>query len=331
MKPPILVTGAAGFIGYHLTNALLAAGEAVVGFDNLNDYYDVGLKQSRLQNLAQSAGFTFIKGDLADEEALRGVMEAHRPAIIVNLAAQAGVRYSIDHPRAYLNSNMIGFFNVLEAARAHGVKHLVYASSSSVYGDDSTPPYAVTERADRPVSLYAATKRSNELMAYAYAHLYEIPCTGLRFFTVYGPYGRPDMAYFKFFKSILDGKTIDVYNHGDMERDFTFVDDVADCVLRILPAPPKPDENGDRYALYNIGNNHPERLERFIEVLEDAAGRRAVKRYLPMQAGDVHMTAADIAETARDFGFCPKTGIEQGLRIFADWYRAYYGVSSTNE
>ena len=327
----VLVTGTAGFIGSAVAARLLERSDRVLGIDNLNDYYDVSLKQARLRPLLAHPGYTHLQADLGDRDAIERAFADFKPQRVVNLAAQAGVRYAAKNPHAYAASNLVGFLHILEGCRHHGVEHLVFASTSSVYGANTAVPFSEHAGTAHPLTFYAATKKANEMMAHGYAHLYGIPTTGLRFFTVYGPYGRPDMAYFKFFKSILDGKTIDVYNHGDMERDFTFVDDVADCVLRILPAPPKPDENGDRYALYNIGNNHPERLERFIEVLEDAAGRRAVKRYLPMQAGDVHMTAADIAETARDFGFCPKTGIEQGLRIFADWYRAYYGVSSTNE
>lgn len=320
----ILITGAAGFIGYHLSRRLLDGGETVVGFDCLNDYYDVSLKEARLKELSAYPAFTFVKGDLADEDAVEALFVAYQPEIVVNLAAQAGVRYSIDNPRSYIRSNLIGFFNILEAVRAHPVSHLLYASSSSVYGNRHKSPFSVSDRVDRPVSLYAATKKSDELIAYTYSHLYGIPATGLRFFTVYGPFGRPDMAYFSFTKKILAGEPINVFNGGDLYRDFTYVDDVTRCVQTMLRQPPAPDESGDRYAVYNLGNNHPEKLSHFIEVLEGALGRKADIRYLPMQPGDVYLTSADISETTRAFGFVPTTSIEEGLPKFADWYRTYY-------
>lgn len=326
MPETILVTGAAGFIGYHLSRRLLADGYTVVGLDNLNDYYDVSLKQSRLDALQLLERFTFLRTDLADADALMQIFAKYRPTRVVNLAAQAGVRYSIDHPRAYVDSNLIGFFNILEAVRAYPVEHLLYASSSSVYGNQQKVPFSVSDPVDRPISLYAATKKSNELMAYTYAHLFQVPATGLRFFTVYGPFGRPDMAYFKFTKKILAGETIDVYNHGDLKRDFTYVDDIVDCLVKMLPKPPTADEAGDRYRIYNIGNHTPVELMHFLEVLQDTIGRRAEIRFLPMQAGDVYQTYADVTDTNRDFGFVPSVPIETGLPRFFDWYRKYYGI-----
>ena len=324
-EKPILITGAAGFIGYHLAKRLLTAGYAVAGIDNLNDYYDPSLKRARLNDLAPYERFSFTEGDLANEAAVEEIFARVQPEIVVNLAAQAGVRYSIDHPKAYIESNITGFFNVLEAVRHHPVKHLLYASSSSVYGDREQTPFSVNDRVDEPISLYAATKKSNELFAYTYSHLYGIPATGLRFFTVYGPFGRPDMAYFKFTKAILAGETIDVFNNGELLRDFTYVDDVTACVEAMLFSPPKPNAKGDRHAVYNIGNNKPEKLMDFIQTLENALGKPANKRFLPMQAGDVTQTYADITETVRDFGFAPTTPISVGLKKFANWYRAYYG------
>ncbi len=324
-EKPILVTGVAGFIGYHLAKRLLTAGYAVAGIDNLNDYYDPALKRARLNDLAPFERFSFTEGDLANEAAVEEIFSRVQPEIVVNLAAQAGVRYSIDHPKAYIESNVVGFFNVLEAVRRHPVMHLLYASSSSVYGDREQTPFSVNDRVDEPISLYAATKKSNELFAYTYSHLYGIPATGLRFFTVYGPFGRPDMAYFKFTKAILAGEAIDVYNNGELLRDFTYVDDVTACVQAMLFSPPKPNASGDRHAVYNIGNNKPEKLMDFILTLENALGKPANKRFLPMQAGDVTQTYADITETARDFGFAPTTPISVGLKKFVDWYRGYYG------
>lgn len=322
----ILVTGAAGFIGYHLSRRLLDGGFAVAGFDNLNGYYDPSLKRARLAELLRSPAFAFIEGDLTDENALEAAFAAHAPGVIVHLAAQAGVRHSIENPRAYIESNVVGFFNLLEAARRHPVEHLLFASSSSVYGDAEKTPFSVQDRVDRPVSLYAATKACDELIACSYAHLYGMPITGLRFFTVYGPFGRPDMAYFKFTKAIFEDRPIDVYNGGDLWRDFTYVDDVVSCVEKMLLSPPKENAAGDRYMLYNIGNNRPERLTDFIETLERAVGCAAQKRFLPMQPGDVYQTFADISETARDFGFAPETPISVGLPRFVEWYRDYYGA-----
>lgn len=320
----ILVTGAAGFIGYHLSRRLLESGCRVAGVDNLNEYYDSSLKKARLKELAAFPAFSFTEGDLASEETTETLFEETKPDVVVHLAAQAGVRYSIENPRAYIESNVVGFFNVLEAARRHPVGHLLFASSSSVYGNREKTPFSVEDRVDKPVSLYAATKKSDELFAYTYSHLYGIPATGLRFFTVYGPFGRPDMAYFKFTKAILAGEPIDVYNNGDMLRDFTYIDDVTSCVERMLFSPPKPDETGAPYALYNIGNHEPVLLIDFIRALEAALGREAKLNFLPMQAGDVKKTYADIKETQRDFGFSPETRIGEGLKRFAEWYLAYY-------
>lgn len=320
----VLITGAAGFIGFHLSKRLLGLGATVVGFDNVNDYYDVGLKESRLEILRQYEKFTFIKGDLADEAAVSALFDTYQPDIVVNLAAQAGVRYSIDHPRSYIDSNIIGFFNILEACRHHEVEHLLFASSSSVYGNQQKTPFSTTDNVDHPISLYAATKKSDELMAYTYSHLYGIPATGLRFFTVYGPFGRPDMAYFKFTNKIRRGEAIQIYNNGDMYRDFTYVDDIVTGIEHMLCNPPKANDFGDRYKIYNIGNNKPEKLMHFIEVLEQAIGKTAKKEFLPMQPGDVYQTYADVSELERDFDFKPATTIEEGLGKFATWYKDYY-------
>lgn len=323
-KGAVLVTGGAGFIGFHLSRRLLEKGMQVVGFDNLNDYYDVSLKESRLEILKAYPNYRFVKGNLAQEDQLNAVFEAYRPEIVVNLAAQAGVRYSIDNPRAYIDSNIVGFFNVLEACRHYPVRHLLYASSSSVYGNQKKTPFSTRDNVDRPISLYAATKKSDELMAYTYAHLYGIAATGLRFFTVYGPYGRPDMAYFKFADRIAQGQPIQVYNGGDMYRDFTYVDDIVTGMETMLCRPPKPDGDGVRHKVYNIGNNRPEKLMDFIAALERALGKQAKKEFLPMQPGDVYQTFADVDDLMQDFGFKPAIGIEEGLNRFADWYKGYY-------
>ncbi len=320
----ILVTGGVGFIGFHLSKKLLECGNRVVGFDNLNDYYDPALKQARLEILKQYPNYQFIKGDLADKEVLEVVFQKYTPKIVVNLAAQAGVRYSIDHPDCYIQSNLVGFFHVLECCRHYPVDHLVYASSSSVYGANKKVPFSTDDQVDHPVSLYAATKKSNELMAYTYSHLYHIPATGLRFFTVYGPYGRPDMAYFSFTKAILSGKPIRVFNNGDMYRDFTYIDDIVDGVMRLLCHMPKPDENNAPHKVYNIGNNNPEKLMDFIGTLEKCLGKEAVKQFEPMQPGDVYRTYADVDDLVRDIGFCPSTSIQDGLSRFVEWYRSFY-------
>ncbi len=319
-----LITGGAGFIGFHLSKSLLEKGARVIGFDNMNDYYDVSLKEDRLAKLYYYDKYTFVKGDLADNADVFRVFQEYRPDIVVNLGAQAGVRYSIDNPSAYMESNMMGFFHILEGCRYFPVEHLVYASSSSVYGGNEKVPFSTEDKVDEPVSLYAATKKSNELMAHAYSKLFAIPATGLRFFTVYGPFGRPDMAYFKCTKKILAGEPIQVYNRGDMMRDFTYIDDIVRGVENILCNPPEKNEKGAFYKLYNIGNNKPVKLMDYIETLERCLGMEAKKEYLPMQPGDVYQTYADVTELMRDYDFKPDTSIEEGLQKFVDWYRNYY-------
>ncbi len=320
-----LITGGAGFIGFHLSKSLLEKGARVIGFDNMNDYYDVSLKEDRLAKLYYYDKYTFVKGDLADNADVFRVFQEYRPNIVVNLGAQAGVRYSIDNPTAYMESNMMGFFHILEGCRYFPVEHLVYASSSSVYGGNEKVPFSTEDKVDEPVSLYAATKKSNELMAHAYSKLYQIPVTGLRFFTVYGPFGRPDMAYFKFTKKILAGEPIQIYNRGDMMRDFTYIDDIVQGVENILCNPPEINAKGAFYKLYNIGNNKPVKLMDYIETLERCLGREAKKEYLPMQPGDVYQTYADVTDLMRDYDFKPETSVEEGLQKFVDWYRSYYG------
>ena len=321
-----MVTGAAGFIGFFLSKALLDKGEQVIGLDNLNDYYEVSLKESRLAVLKKYENFQFYRADLADKEAVFAIFKQHLPAVVVNLAAQAGVRYSIENPDAYISSNIEGFFHILEACRHYPVEHLVFASSSSVYGGNKKVPFSTEDQVDKPVSLYAATKKSNELMAYAYSKLYGIPLTGLRFFTVYGPMGRPDMAYFKFAKKIMAGEPIQIYNHGDMRRDFTYIDDIVAGIEKILCHPPGKDENGAAYKIYNIGNNKPEKLMDYISVLERCLGKEAKKEFLPMQPGDVYETYADVTDLMHDFDFKPSTTIEEGLSRFAEWFLDYYKV-----
>ncbi len=331
-----LVTGAAGFIGFHLSKRLLKQGNNVVGLDNLNDYYDVNLKKSRLRELEGNPEFTFYKLDLIDREGIEKLFSGNKFDYVVNLAAQAGVRYSLENPHAYIDCNIVGFLNILEGCRHNSIKHLVFASSSSVYGANTKMPFSVHHNVDHPVSLYAATKKSNELMAHTYSSLYKLPCTGLRFFTVYGPLGRPDMAYFLFTKAILENKPIDVFNHGKMKRDFTYVDDIVEGIVRLIDNVPKsnPSWDGDEpdsatsyapYKLYNIGNNNPVELMTFIEVLEDCLGAKAVKNLLPLQPGDVPATYADIDDLSKDVGFKPSTPIEDGIKKFVEWYREYYG------
>jgi UDP-glucuronate 4-epimerase len=332
----ILVTGAAGFIGFHLANRLLKDGYRVTGIDNLNPYYDVRLKEARLDQLNRSENFRFFRADLADRKAMENIFDETRFDVVVNLAAQAGVRYSLENPYAYVDSNLVGFINILERCRHGEVKHLVFASSSSVYGANTKMPFSVHHNVDHPVSLYAASKKANELMAHTYSHLYDLPCTGLRFFTVYGPWGRPDMALFLFTRAILEGKPIQVFNHGKMQRDFTYIDDIVEGVVRVMGRLPEPDPawSGDdpdpgtsyvRYKIYNIGNNQPVELTRFIEVIEDALGKTAQKEFLDLQPGDVPATYADIDDLRRDTGFKPSTSIEKGVRRFIDWYRDFYG------
>lgn len=319
-----LITGGAGFIGFFLSRRLLEAGAQVVGFDNLNDYYEVSLKEARLALLKEFSRYRFVKGDLADKEAVFSVFEKEKPDIVVNLGAQAGVRYSIDNPDSYVASNLVGFFNILEACRHYQPMHLVFASSSSVYGGNDKVPFSTEDKVDQPVSLYAATKKSNELMAYAYSKLYHFPTTGLRFFTVYGPMGRPDMAYFKFAKKIMAGEPIQIYNNGDMLRDFTYIDDIVTGICNLLCHPPKEDGKGASYKIYNIGNNKPEKLMDFITTLEKCLGKEAIKEYYPMQPGDVYQTYADVSELEKDFGFKPSTTIEEGLSKFVEWFLEYY-------
>lgn len=330
----ILVTGVAGFIGFHVANKLLNDGLTVIGIDNLNEYYDVNLKKERLKILANFKDFIFLEIDIKDKVSLNSLFHTYNPQNVIHLAAQAGVRYSKENPEAYAESNLVGFLNILEACRNYPVKHLIYASSSSVYGGNTKLPYAVEDKVDHPVSLYAATKKANELMAHAYSHLYGIPSTGLRFFTVYGPWGRPDMAYFSFTKAILEGKTIQVYNYGDMERDFTYIDDIVESLVRLIDKPPvqKSVDNtnnasGDSnapYKIYNIGNRNPVKLDYFIRVLEDKLGVKANKEYLEMQSGDVLKTCADVTDLENTVDFRPNTSIEEGLEKFVSWYRTYY-------
>ncbi|WP_409421578.1 NAD-dependent epimerase [Pseudaeromonas sp. ZJS20] len=332
-----LVTGAAGFIGFHVSQRLLAAGHQVVGLDNLNDYYDVRLKEARLALLAPEAGFTFIKGELADRPAMAALFAEQRFDRVVHLGAQAGVRYSLDNPHAYADANLVGHLNILEGCRQTQVGHLLYASSSSVYGLNRKTPFATSDSVDHPVSLYAATKKANELMSHSYAHLYGLPTTGLRFFTVYGPWGRPDMALFKFTKAILAGQAIDVYNHGDMRRDFTYIDDIAEAVVRLCDEIPQPNpawtvetgspaDSSAPFRVYNIGNSQPVALTHFIGELEQALGVKAQMNLLPMQPGDVLETSADTAALEAAIGFKPHTELADGLANFVAWYKAFYRV-----
>ena len=333
----VLVTGAAGFIGFHVCKALCERGDEVVGLDNLNDYYDVTLKQARLQQLESLPGFRFVKMDIADRVAINKLFEQEHFNRVINLAAQAGVRYSLENPNAYVDSNLVGFANLLESCRHHSIEHLVYASSSSVYGANETMPFSTQDNVDHPVSLYAATKKANELMAHSYSHLYQIPTTGLRFFTVYGPWGRPDMSPILFAKAILAGDPIKVFNYGKHRRDFTYIDDivagVVSCLDRIPTGNPhwsglKPDPSSSRapWKIYNIGNSEPIELFRYIELMEKAFGKTTEKELLPLQPGDVEHTYADVSSLEKDIGYSPSTSIEQGLQLFADWYRDYYQV-----
>jgi len=335
----VLVTGSAGFIGSYVAAKLLARGDSVVGIDNLNAYYDVALKRARLDRLVVHPRFHDHRVDITNRDALTDIFERDRPDRIVHLAAQAGVRYSLENPQAYVDSNITGFLNVLECTRRFGTEHLVYASSSSVYGSNVRMPFSVDDNVDHPVSLYAVTKKSNELMAHTYSHLFQTPTTGLRFFTVYGPWGRPDMALFHFTRQILAGKPIEVFNHGNHKRDFTYVDDIVEGVVRVLDRIPTPNPAAEMpspacsatapYRLYNIGSNNPVELLRYIEVLEEALGRKAVKQFLPIQPGDVPQTFADVSALARDIGYQPSTTIDVGIRRFVDWYREFYGDQGT--
>jgi UDP-glucuronate 4-epimerase len=333
----ILVTGSAGFIGFHLARRLTARGDQVIGFDNVNDYYSVQLKEDRLKQLAAEPKFTFVRGDLADADAVNSLFKQHAFDAVVNLAAQAGVRYSLTNPQAYITANLVGFTNILEACRHNKTKHLVYASSSSVYGANTAMPFSIHQNVDHPLSLYAASKKANELMAHTYSHLYGLPTTGLRFFTVYGPWGRPDMALFIFAKAILEGRPIDVFNEGRMRRDFTYVDDIVEGIVRVTDriATPNPDWTSDKpdpgtskapYRLYNIGNNQPVELMHLITTLEKCLGKTAQKNMLPMQPGDVPATYADVDDLMRDVDFKPATSIETGVAKFVDWYRQYHHI-----
>ena len=337
-----LVTGAAGFIGFHLSKRLLNEGCTVIGLDNLNNYYDVNLKKARLEILKKKDKFIFEYADLKDKEVIDRIFEQNKIDIVINLAAQAGVRYSLKNPYAYIESNIVGFMNILEACRHNEIEHLVYASSSSVYGANKKMPFSTKDNVDHPVSLYAATKKSNELMAHTYSHLYGIPTTGLRFFTVYGPWGRPDMALFLFTKAILNDEPIKVFNYGKMERDFTYIDDIIEGVVRVIANPPKPNENYDKtnqdpstshapYKVYNIGNNKPVQLMEFIKTLERHLGKEAKKEYLPLQAGDVPKTYADVNDLIRDVGFKPNTSIDEGIGKFVEWYKEYYEVKNEKD
>jgi UDP-glucuronate 4-epimerase len=331
----ILVTGAAGFIGFHLCKRLLDEEDAIVGLDNLNNYYDVKLKEARLAQLEEHRNFTFEKMSLEDREGVKGLFTSGKFDYVVNLAAQAGVRYSLINPFAYVDSNISGFLNILEGCRHNGIQHLIFASSSSVYGLNTKMPFSVQHNVDHPISLYAATKKANELMAHTYSYLYGVPATGLRFFTVYGPWGRPDMALFLFAKAILAGKPIDVFNYGDMRRDFTYIDDIIEGIFRVIPKTPEPDSswNGNDpnpaaspapYTLYNIGNNNPVELMKVIEILEGSLGQKAKKNLLPIQPGDIPATYADVDDLVKDVGFKPGTPIEQGIKKFVEWYKEYH-------
>lgn len=333
----VLVTGSAGFIGFHLSKRLLDNGDKVVGIDNLNDYYDASLKKARLNILKRYKDFYFVQASLEENEVIQEIFSNNSFDTVINLAAQAGVRYSLKNPHAYINSNIVGFLNILEVCRHNSVKHLLYASSSSVYGANTKMPFSVHHNVDHPVSLYAATKKSNELMAHTYSHLYDLPTTGIRFFTVYGPWGRPDMALFIFTKKILNGEPIQVFNHGRMKRDFTYIDDIVEGIVRLIDKVPNgnPDWSGDKpdpgtsyapFKIYNIGNNQPVELMHFINVLEKALGKEAKKEFLPLQAGDVPETYADLDDLMKDIGFKPKTSIEEGIAKFVEWYKEYYGV-----
>ena len=327
----VLLTGVAGFIGSHVANYLLERGDEVVGIDNLNDYYEVSLKKDRLQRLettcqnSSESNFTFLKVDISDSDSLRRVFKKYPFDAVCHLAAQAGVRYSLENPSTYIQSNIVGFANMLECCKTHNIKHLVYASSSSVYGLNKKIPFSVEDNVDRPISLYAATKKSNELMAYTYSHLFDLAVTGLRFFTVYGPWGRPDMAYFMFTKAIINNQPIKVYNQGEMERDFTYIDDIVEGIIRVIDKGRISNDKTPPFKLYNIGNNKPVNLLQFIKTIEDRIGKKAIKQFEPIQAGDVTTTYADVESLINDFDYAPKTSVEQGIKHFVDWYFSYYG------
>lgn len=333
----VLITGVSGFIGFNLSLSLLKKSIKIIGIDNLNDYYDQRIKMSRLKILKKCKNFLFMSDDIVNFKNLNDIFEKFKPTHVIHLAAQAGVRYSIDNPQAYVDSNLVGFMNILEVCRKYPVRHLIYASSSSVYGGNKVAPFSTDHNVDHPVSLYAATKKANELMAHAYSHLYNIPTTGLRFFTVYGPWGRPDMAYFSFTKDMIEGNPIKVYNHGQMERDFTYIDDIVEAIIKLIDMPPVGNKDWDEskdsisesfapYKIYNIGNNNPASLMRFVNAIEKAVGKDAKKIYMDMQPGDVLRTYADVSDLEKDIGFKPKTSIEEGIQKFVDWYKDYYQV-----
>ncbi|RIO10859.1 NAD-dependent epimerase [Mammaliicoccus sciuri] len=332
----LLITGTAGFIGSHLSKKLIAQGHEVIGIDNINDYYDVTIKEDRLKSIG-TKNFKFYKINLEDYFAMDEIFSNEKPQVVINLAAQAGVRYSLENPRAYIDSNIVGFTNILECSRHHKIEHLIYASSSSVYGANTSKPFSTSDNIDHPLSLYAATKKSNELMAHTYSHLYNLPTTGLRFFTVYGPWGRPDMALFKFTKAIVNDEAIDVYNHGEMMRDFTYVDDIVEAISRLVkkPAQPNPEWSGANpdpsssyapYKIYNIGNNSPVRLMEFVEAIENKLGKEAKKNYMDLQPGDVPETYANVDDLFRNIDFKPETTIQEGVKKFVDWYLEYYSI-----
>lgn len=320
----ILVTGCAGFIGFHLTKRLLDEGFYVIGIDNMNDYYDTSLKYDRLKMIMKHPRFQFVKGSIENMELLENLFYQHDFDTVVNLAAQPGVRYSLKNPHKYIQSNIVGFANILECCKKHKIPHLIYASSSSVYGNNKKIPFSVTDRVDNPISLYAATKKANELMAYTYSHLYHLPTTGLRFFTVYGPWGRPDMALFKFANAIVKQQPIEIYNYGNMKRDFTYIDDITESILRLINKGPSPESP---YKIYNIGNNQPVQLNDFIQVLEKHLGKKAIKKLLPIQPGDVPETFADIDELVKDIDYKPQVSIEEGIEKFVEWFKDYYKIS----
>ncbi len=322
----VLITGGAGFIGFHLSKKLLENDYLIISIDNLNDYYDINLKKARINILKQYSNFSFIKMDISNKDKLIDLFKQYEFDLVINLAAQAGVRHSIDHPDSYITSNIIGFYNILECCRNYPVQHLIFASSSSVYGKNKKVPYSTADKVDKPASLYAATKKSDELMAYAYSNLYGIKTTGIRFFTAYGPYGRPDMAYFSFTKNIFDNKEIKIFNNGDMYRDFTYIDDIVDGIVSLLDKEPSSDD-GVPYKIYNIGNNKPVRISDFVKILENEIGKEAKKVYLPMQPGEVYQTYADITDLKNDAAFVPKTSIEEGLHAFVEWYKEFYNIN----
>jgi UDP-glucuronate 4-epimerase len=326
-KCDVLITGCAGFIGFHLSRRMLEEGYNVVGVDNLNKYYDPSLKKDRLAHLLENPRFKFVKGSLENKELLELLFDQYHFEIVVNLAAQAGVRYSLEHPETYIQSNIVGFCHLLECCRKHPIKHLLYASSSSVYGDNQKVPFSIKDRVDHPISIYAATKKANEEMAYTYSHLYKLPTTGLRFFTVYGPWGRPDMAIFSFSNAIIENRPIEIFNYGKMKRDFTYIDDVIEAIYRLIEKGPLEDDTIVPHTIYNIGNHHPTQLQDFVELLEEGLGKKAIKKYVPLQPGEVTETFADIEDLVSWINYMPSTSVEDGVKKFVEWYKDYYNLS----